>query len=68
MIFSSDQIPQTQAAGNLHLYEIYTLMYQRRFFLLAEFYQPTHFNSIVGFGFISPLKTHRKIRESYLMW
>ena len=33
MIFSSDQIPQTQDAGNVYLYEIYALMYQRRVFI-----------------------------------
>ena len=42
MIFSSDQIPQTQDAGNLHLYVNDTQMYQRRIvYHLNAINQPT---------------------------
>ena len=33
MIFSSDQIPQTQDAGNLHLYVNDRQMYQKELFI-----------------------------------
>ena len=67
MIFSSDQIPQTQDAGNRCLNENSYTNPPKKNCLLPECYQQSHFNSIVGFGFISPLKTHKKIRELYSM-